>query len=45
MNIYVKATNLKRCVSYLSNLPKLCLKKIPFCLARDICMIVENKNI
>ena len=35
----------KRYVSYLSNHPKPCLKNIPFCLARRICMIVENKNV
>ena len=40
MNIYSK-----RYVSYLSYHPKPCLKNIPFCLARRICMIVENKNV
>ena len=25
--------------------PKSCLKNIPFCLARHICMTVENKNV
>ena len=45
MNIYSKPTNLKRYVSYPSNHPKSCLKNIPFCLARRICMIIENKNV
>ena len=45
MNIYSKPTDSKRYVSYLSNHPKPCLKNIPFCLARRICMIVENKNV
>ena len=45
MNIYSKPANSKRYVSYLSNQPKLCLKNIPFCLARSICVIVENKNV
>ena len=44
MNIYSKPTDSKRYVSHLSNHPKPCLKYIPFCLARRICMIVENKN-
>ena len=45
MNIYSKPTDLKRYVSHLSNHPKSCLKNIPFCLARRICMIVENENV
>ena len=45
MNIYTKPTLSKRYVSYLSNHPKPCLKNIPFCLARGICMIVESKNV
>ena len=45
MNIYSKPTDSKPYVSYLSNHPKHCLKNIPFCLARHICMIVENKNV
>ena len=35
----------KRYVSYLSNHIELCIKNIPFCLARRIFMIVDNKNI
>ena len=42
INIYSKPTDSKRYVSYLSNHPKPCPKNIPFCLARRICMIVEN---
>ena len=45
MNIYSKPTDSKRYVPYLSNHPKPCLKNIPFCLARRICTIVENKNV
>ena len=45
MNIYAKPADPKRYASYLSNHPKSCLKNIPFCLARRICMIVENKNV
>ena len=45
MNIYSKPTDSKRYVSYICNHPKPCLKNIPFCLARCICMIVENKNV
>ena len=41
-NIYSKPTDSKRYVYYLSNHPKPCLKNILFCLARRICMIVEN---
>ena len=45
MNIYSKPKDSKRYVSYLSNYPKTCLVNISFCLARRICMIVENENI
>ena len=45
MKIYSKATESKRYVSYLSNHPKPCLKNIPFCLPRRICMLVKNKNV
>ena len=45
MNIYLKPTESKRYVYYLSNHTKSCLKNIPFCLARRICMIVEKKNV
>ena len=45
MNIYSKPTGSKRSVSYLSNHTKSCLKNIPFCVARRICIIVENKNV
>ena len=45
MNIYSKPTDSKRYVSYISNHPKPCLKIIPFCTARRICMIVKNKNV
>ena len=45
MNIYSKPTGSKRSVSYLSNQTKRCLKDIPFCLPRRICIIVENKNV
>ena len=45
MNIYSKPTDSKRYVSYLSNHSRPCLKNIPFCLARRICMIVENKHV
>ena len=44
MNIYSKPTDSKHYVCYLSNHPKPCLKKILFCLARCICMIVEKKS-
>ena len=40
-----KPTDSKHYVSYLSNHPNPCLKNIPFCLARRICMIVKNKNV
>ena len=42
MNIYSKPTDSKCYVSYLSNHLKSCLKNIPFCLARCICMKAEN---
>ena len=42
---YSKPTDSKHYVSYLSNHPNPCLKNIPFCLARRICMIVKNKNV
>ena len=45
MNIYSEPTDSKRYVSYLSNHPKPCLTNIPFCLARRICMLEENKNV
>ena len=45
MNIYLKLTESKRYVCYLSNHTKPCLKNIMFCLARRIYMIVENKNV
>ena len=45
MKIYSKPTNLKRYVSHLCNHPKSCLKNIPFCLLRPICVIVENENV
>ena len=45
MNIYSKPTDSKSYVSYHSNHPKPCLKNITFCLARLICMTVENKII
>ena len=45
INIYSKATDSKRYVSYLSNHPKPCLNNIPICLARSICMIVVNENV
>ena len=45
MNVNSKPTDSKRYVSYLSNHPKSCLKNILFCLARGICMIVQNKNV
>ena len=45
MNIYSKPTDSKRYVSNFSNHPKPCPKNIPFCLARRIRMIVENKNV
>ena len=45
MNIYSKPTDSKGYFSYFSYHPKPCLKIIPFCLARRICMIVENKNV
>ena len=44
MKIYSKPTDSKPYVSFLSNHPKPCLKNIPFCLARRICMIVEKKK-
>ena len=43
MNIYSNPTNSKRYVFYFSNHPESCLKNIPFCLARRIRMVVENK--
>ena len=45
MNIYSKPTDSKRYVSYLSNHPKPCTKNTLFCLARRICVKVENKNV
>ena len=45
MNVYSKPTDSKRYVSYRSNHPKPSLKNTSFCLARPICMIVENKNV
>ena len=45
MNIYSKPNNSKRYVSFLPNHPKFCLKNKSFCLARRICMIVENMKL
>ena len=45
MKIYSKPTDSKPYVSFLSNQPKPCLKNIPLCLTRCICMIVENKHV
>ena len=45
MDIYSKPTDSKRYVSFDSCHPKHCLKNIPFCLARRICMIVERDEI
>ena len=42
MDIYYKPTDSKRYVPFNSCHPNHCLKNIPFCLARRICMIVEN---
>ena len=45
MDIYSKPTDSKRYVPFDSCHPKHCLKNIPFCLARRICMIVEKTDI
>ena len=45
MDIYLKPTDSKRYVSFKSNNPKHCLKNIPFCLARRICMITEKDSL
>ena len=45
MKIYSKPTDSKRYVSYLSDHPKPCLKNVPFCPGRRICVIVENKHV
>ena len=42
LNFSLKSTDSNCNVSYLSNHPKLSLKNTPFCLARRICIIVEN---
>ena len=44
-NLYSKPTDSKRYVSNVSNHPTTCLRNIPFCRARHICMIVEYTNI
>ena len=44
-NLYSKSTDSKRYVSNVSNHPTTCLRNIPFCRARHICMIVEYTNI
>ena len=44
MYIYSKPLDCKHYISYLSDCPKPCLKNILCCLARRICIIVENKN-
>ena len=44
MDIYSKPTDAKRYVPFSSCHPKHCLTNIPFCLARRICMIVENNE-
>ena len=45
MDIYSKPTDSKRYVPFDSCHPKHCLKNIPYCLARRICMIVECNKI
>ena len=44
-SIFIRNQLIQNDVSYLSNHPKPCLKNIPFCLARRICIIVQNKNV
>ena len=44
MNIYSKPTDAKRFSSFSSCHPNHCLKNILYCLARRMCMIVENKS-
>ena len=44
MDIYNKSTDLERYVSFTSNYPRSCLRNIPFCLARPIYTIVEEKD-
>ena len=39
-----KATDSKRYLHLTSNHPRSCLRNIPFCLARRICTILEEKN-
>ena len=45
MDIYSKPTDSKRYLSFKSNLPKHCLKNIPFSLTRTICMITEKDSL
>ena len=42
MDLYTKPTDSKRYVPFHSCHPRHCLENIPYCLARRICMIVEN---
>ena len=41
---YTKPTDTRRYLPFSSSHPKHCKVNIPFCLARRICMIVENEN-
>ena len=44
MDIYNKSTDSRRYVPFTSNHPRICLRNIPFCLARRICAIVEEEE-
>ena len=45
MDIYSKPIDWKRYVSFKSNHPNHCFKKIPFSLACRICMITEKDSL
>ena len=44
MDIYNKSVDSKRYVPFTSNQPRSCLRNIPFCLTRRICIITEEEN-
>ena len=44
MDLYTKPTNTRRYLPYKSAHPKHCKVNIPFCLARRICIIMENEQ-
>ena len=44
MDLYHKPTDTQRCLPFAPSHPNRCKRNIPFCLARGICTIAENKT-